>query len=89
MNTGDRDDLTLRVRYWGNENGIGNMAIIIDDTELAKVDNVSKWNKNGFVEEEYQIPSELLKGKKTINVKFQTDKNQSSGGIYHLRLLYP
>ncbi len=89
MNTGDRDDLTLRVRYWGNENGIGNMSILIDDAELARVDNVSKWNQNGFVEEEYQIPSELVKGKKTVNVKFQTDKKQSSGGIYHIRLLHP
>ncbi len=89
MNTGDREDLTLRVRYWGNENGIGNMSILIDDEPLAKVDNVGKWNQNGFVDEEYQIPAELVKGKKTVNVKFQTDKNQSSGGIYHLRLLHP
>ncbi len=89
MNTGDRDDLTLRVRYWGNENGIGNMSILVDDTPLASVDNVGKWNKNGFVEEEYQIPSELIKGKNTVNVKFQTEKNKASGGIYHIRLLHP
>lgn len=89
MNTGDRDDLTLRVRYWGNENGIGNMAILVDDTPLASVDNVGKWNKNGFVDEEYTIPADLVKGKKTVNVKFQTDKDKASGGIYHVRLLHP
>ncbi|MDE6023413.1 MAG: hypothetical protein K2G13_07925, partial [Muribaculaceae bacterium] len=89
MNTGDRDDLTLRVRYWGNENGIGTMSILVDETPLAKVNNISKWNKNGFVDEEYSIPAELIKGKKTVNVKFQTDKNEATGGIYHVRLLHP
>ncbi|MDE6637775.1 MAG: glycoside hydrolase family 127 protein [Muribaculaceae bacterium] len=89
MNTDDREDLTLRVRYWGNENGIGNMAILIDETPLASVDNVGKWNKNGFVDEEYAIPAELVKGKKTVNVKFKTDKDKASGGIYHVRLLHP
>ncbi len=89
MNTGDREDLTLRVRYWGNENGIGNMSILVDDTPLASVDNVGKWNQNGFVDEEYQIPADLVKGKKTVNVKFQTEKDKASGGIYHVRLLHP
>lgn len=89
MNTDNREDLTLRVRYWGNENGIGNMSILLDETPLAKVNNVGKWNKKGFVDEEYSIPSELLKDKKTVNVKFQTDKGEASGGIYHVRLLHP
>ncbi len=89
MNTGERDDLTLRVRYWGNENGIGKMTILVDETPLASVDNVGKWNRNGFVDEEYKVPAELLKGKKTVNVKFLTDKDQATGGIYHVRLLHP
>lgn len=89
MNTDNREDLTLRIRYWGNENGIGNMSILLDETPLAKVNNVGKWNKKGFVDEEYSIPAELLKGKKTVNVKFQTDKGEASGGIYHVRLLHP
>ncbi len=89
MNTDGRDDLILRVRYWGNENGIGNMSILIDDTLLAKVNNVGKWNKKGFVDDEYTIPAELVKGKKTVNVKFQTEKGESSGGVYHVRILRP
>ena len=87
MNTGNKENLTLRVRYWGNENGIGQMSILIDDTLLAEVDNVGKWNKNGFVDEEYEIPAAILKGKQTVNVKFQTEKNKSTGGVYHIRLL--
>ena len=89
MNTGDRSDLTLRVRYWGNENGVGQMSILIDDVPLAQVDNVGRWNNNEFIDEEYVVPAELVKGKKTVNVKFQTDKGQASGGIYHVRLLHP
>lgn len=90
MNTGDRDDLTLRVRYWGNETGnSGKVKILVDDVELAVVDNSGRWRSNEFVDEEYSVPADLLKGKKTIDVKFQTEKGQASGGIYHVRLLHP
>ncbi|MDE6291731.1 MAG: glycoside hydrolase family 127 protein [Muribaculaceae bacterium] len=90
MNTGDNTDLLLRVRYWGNETGSnGKLVIFIDDVELAKIDNSDRWTRNEFVDEEYVVPAEILKGKKTVNVKFQSGKGESTGGVYYVRLLQP
>ena len=90
MNAGDGSDLVLRVRYWGNETGNnGKMTILVDDVELAKVDNSGRWSRNEFIDEEYTVPADMLKGKNTVNVKFRSDKGQSTGGIYYVRLLRP
>lgn len=90
MSTGNLDDLTLRVRYWGNETGsTGKVSILVDDTMIGNADNSGRWKRNEFIDEEYAVPSELLKGKKTVNVKFQSDNGSSTGGIYHVRLLKP
>ena len=90
MNAGNGQDLVLRVRYWGNETGSnGKMTILVDETELAKVDNSGRWSRNEFVDEEYVVPAEMLKGKKTVNVKFRSEKGESTGGVYYVRLLEP
>lgn len=89
MATDGRNDLTLRVRYWGNETGGKQFDILVDDVTLASVDNSGKWSRNEFVDEEYAIPASLLEGKETVNVKFLPREGNSTGGIYHLRLLRP
>ena len=90
MNTGDRTDLALRVRFWGNETGnAGKVKVLVDDVEIASLDNSGRWSRNEFMDEEFLLPADLLKGKKTVNVKFQADKNATTGGIYHVRLLHP
>ncbi len=89
LSTAGDDNLILRVRYWGNETGGKKFNILIDDAQFASVDNAGKWNRNEFVEEEYAIPASLLTGKKTVNVKFAPEGGNSTGGIYHIRLLKP
>ncbi len=89
MSTEGKDNLKLRVRYWGNETGPKKFNILIDDQPLASVDNSDKWNSNEFIEEEYEIPSSMLSGKKQVNVKFTPEQGNSTGSIYHVRLLNP
>lgn len=89
MATAGKDNLKLRVRYWGNETGGKKFNILIDDQPLASVDNSGKWNRNEFVEEEYEIPASMLSGKKQVNVKFVPEQGNSTGNIYHVRLLNP
>ncbi|MDE6336540.1 MAG: hypothetical protein K2L34_08220, partial [Muribaculaceae bacterium] len=89
MATAGKDNLKLRVRYWGNETGGKKFNILIDDQPLASVDNSGKWNRNEFVEEEYDIPASMLSGKKQVNVKFAPEQGNSTGNIYHVRLLNP
>lgn len=87
MATGGKKDLSLRVRFWGNETGNRDFDILVDDNPVASVNTSGKWNRNEFVEEEYELPASALEGKQTVNVKFSPKKGNSTGGIYHLRLI--
>lgn len=89
MATGKEPNLSLRVRFWGNDKNAGKFSIIIDDETIAEIDNSSTHGKNEFVDREYTIPENLLKNKDTVNVKFLSEKGHSTGGIYHVRLLHP
>jgi hypothetical protein len=40
-----------------------------------------------FIGEEYPVPAEMLKGKKSVRVKFVAQQGATVGGIYDLRLL--
>lgn len=82
-------DLILRVRYWGNESASNKFSILVDDTSIAEVENGNGKGKDEFIDQEYSIPAELLEGKNSVNVKFSTSKGNSTGGIYHVRLLRP
>ncbi len=85
--TAGKTDLLLRVRYWGNETGNRKFDILVDDQTLASVDTSGKWGRNEFVDEEYALPASLLAGKETIKVSFKPLSGNSTGGIYHIRLL--
>lgn len=89
MKTDGRNDLTLRVRYWGNESGNRAFNILVDDNVLTAEDIAGKWNKDGFVDAEYTIPPHYVEGKESIRVKFASENGQTAGGIYHVRLIRP
>lgn len=89
MKTDGASDLSLRVRYWGNESGQRRFNILVDDNVLAAEDTAGKWGRNEFVEQEYQIPGHMLEGKDFITVKFAGEEGQTAGGIFHVRLIRP
>lgn len=87
--TGNEADLLLRVRYWGDEEGKREFDILIDNQLLLTENLVGKWNKKEFVEIEYPIPPSMLKGKKSIRIRFQakTGKDNRAGAVYYVRLM--
>lgn len=87
--TGNEADLLLRVRYWGDEKGKREFDILIDNQLLLTENLVGKWNKKEFVEIKYPIPPSMLKGKKSIRIRFQakTGKDNRAGAVYHIRLM--
>ena len=90
MKTDDRTDLTLMVRYWGNESERNRrFEIQIDGETLATETLFRKWNKAEFQEVEYTIPESMLKGKSMIKVRFQALENTIAGGVFHVRLVRP
>lgn len=87
MITKSEIDLKLFVRYWGAEWGSRNFDIYIDDEKLLTVENTGKWNQSMFQNEEYSIPSAMVKGKKHIRVKFQALPGNTAGAVYSVRLI--
>lgn len=86
MSTKSEEDLSLMVRYWGNESCTRKFDILIDGQKLASEDLEGKWNKNEFVNQVYEIPNSLIAGKKEITVRFEANSGMI-GGLYYLRLL--
>lgn len=88
MATQSSSKLSLYVKYWGvNDWGTKIFDIYIDDQKLTTVNNIKRWNTSQFKTEEYPIPAEMLKGKKSVRVKFQTNEGTEIGGIYEVRLV--
>ena len=87
MSTNKEQNVSLMVRYWGNENGNRTFEIWVDDTKLATENIVGKWNVANFKDVEYAIPSSLLKEKSSIRVKFQAPATGFAGSAFYVRLV--
>jgi hypothetical protein len=87
LRTGGNENLSLMVRYWGNDGGPRTFDIMIDDSKLVTENIGGKWKKDVFVDVEYPVPASMVKGKSSIVVKFQCDQGNIAGGVFYLRLL--
>ena len=86
MLTNKESNLSLMVRYWGNEGCSRTFDILINGVKLVTENIIGKWNKSAFVNVEYPIPNSMVTGKDTIIVRFQATSGVA-GGVYHLRVL--
>ena len=89
MKTDGRKDLSLMVRYWGNETENRAFNILVDEQILAAENIASKWKKDEFVNVEYKVPEEMLKSKTNVTIKFVGLEGNNAGRIFHVRLLRP
>ena len=87
LSTGGEKELTLRVRYWGDEKGPRQFDILADGQQIATEDGARNGGKQSFVDKEYQIPAALLEGKDNIEIKFQPKEGNRTGRIFHVALL--
>lgn len=89
--TKGQENLSLMVRYWGNEDKNDKRTFdILVDGQVISTENISgKWNKDDFVNIEYPIPVALLKNKSVITVTFKGKEANKAGRIFYLRLLKP
>jgi uncharacterized protein len=80
-------DLSLMVRYWGNETSCTRtFDILVDGQKVATENLINKWKRSEFVNQEYAIPNNLVQGKARIEVKFQAATG-TVGGFFGVRLL--
>lgn len=90
FSTQEKSDLSLMVRYWGNEAGNRTFDILIDGVKLTTENLVGKWNVSQFFNVEYPIPNSMTEGKQSITVKFQAiNSSNFAGGLFDVRLLEP
>jgi hypothetical protein len=88
MQTGGNTDLSLRLKYWGvGEWKSHEFDILIDDQLLTSVNNTGKYRISEFKYETYDIPAELVQGKKQVRVKFVAKPGKQIGEIYGVRLI--
>ncbi|MBN2820919.1 MAG: glycoside hydrolase family 127 protein [Bacteroidales bacterium] len=87
MATNSETSLSLFVRYWGAEWGTRKFDIYIDDEKLITEDNTNRWNQSLFQDIVYPIPESMVKGKKSIRVKFQSLPGTTAGAVYIVRLV--
>ncbi len=74
------EPLTLRATYWGEE-GKRLFHILVDGTRIAS--ETLGYKKQGeFVERDYPIPPELLKGKTSVIVRFEPEKGHTAGPVF-------
>ncbi|MEP6847221.1 MAG: glycoside hydrolase family 127 protein [Acidobacteriota bacterium] len=72
--------LTLRARYWGEESK-RSFNILIDGQKIA-TETLGLGKPGTFVEIEYLIPVELLKGKADVTVRFEPEKGSTAGPVF-------
>lgn len=71
---------TLRATYWGEE-GKRIFYILIDGQKIA-TENLGYKKQGEFVEIDYSIPQDLLKGKKEVLIRFEPEKGHTAGPVF-------
>ncbi|MEN6306608.1 MAG: beta-L-arabinofuranosidase domain-containing protein [Anaerohalosphaeraceae bacterium] len=77
--------MVLSVTYWGGDNN-RMFDILVDDAKLVtqKLNN----DKPGqFMDVQYDIPAEMVKGKDKVRIKFAGHPGSFAGGIFDCRIL--
>ena len=74
------EPLTLKATYWGEERK-RLFHILVDGTRIAS--ETLDYNKMGeWVERDYAIPQELLKGKTSVTIRFEPEPGQTAGPVF-------
>ena len=88
MQTKGETNLILQLKFWGQDEWrTSEFDIYVNDKLLCSVNNSHRWRTTQFKTVDYAIPSEFVKGKKEIRVKFVAHKGKQVGQIYGVRLV--
>lgn len=88
MQTKGETNLSLQLKFWGQDEWrTSEFDIYVNDKLLCSVNNSHRWRTTQFKTVDYTIPSEFVKGKKEVRVKFVAHKGKQVGQIYGVRLV--
>ncbi|MBQ0142782.1 MAG: glycoside hydrolase family 127 protein [Prevotellaceae bacterium] len=90
MNTNGKTNLSIRLKFWGQDEWKScEFDIYVDEQLIKSVNNTRKWRTSQFKYEEYPIPANLLENKKQVRIKFQAHSRTQVGELYEIRLVQP
>lgn len=88
MQTQGKTDLSLRIRYWGQDEWrTCEYDLYVDDQVVMSINNSKKWRSSQWKYETYKLPASALEGKKQVRIKFVAKPNRQVGEIYEVRLI--
>lgn len=88
MQTKGKTALSLRIRYWGQDEWrTCEYDLYVDDVLVTSINNSKKWRSSQWKWETYQIPASALEGKTQVRVKFVAKPHRQVGEIYEVRLV--
>lgn len=88
MQTQGETSLSVRIRYWGQDEWrTCEYDLYVDDVLVTSVNNSRKWRSSQWKYESYPIPAAALEGKQQVRVKFVAKPHRQVGEIYEVRLV--
>ena len=88
MDTDGSTDLSVRLKYWGQDEWkTCEFDIYVDNVLVKSVNNTKKWRSSQWKYEEYPVPAEALAGKNSVRVKFVAKPGRQVGELYEVRLV--
>jgi hypothetical protein len=75
---------TLQATYWGDERK-REFEILIDGRKLAS-QTLNQDHPGQFFDVDYPIPDALIKGKKSVRVRFQPIPRNTAGPVFGVKI---
>jgi uncharacterized protein len=76
---------SLLVTYWGGDNN--RIHDILVDGKLIVTQELKHERPNQFFDIEYLLPSEIIKGKSKVTIRFNAHEGKTTGNIYGCRMI--
>lgn len=83
----DAREMQMICAYWGADKDKRNFDILIDGV-LFRTVSLDGSHGNKVFDETYDIPSSITRGKKSVNVRFQSHADNYAGGLFGFRTVY-
>ncbi len=76
--------IALVVDYWGGFPGAKTFDILVDD-EVIATENISGIKDGQFIDVQYEIPENLIRGRKKVTIMFKAYPHNMAGPVFGIR----
>jgi DUF1680 family protein len=80
------ESLLLACTYWGSDEGLRAFDVVVGG-KIVATQQLSHNRPEEFFEAIYPLPSELMRGKSNVTIKFVAHPGNIAGGVFGIRIL--